>query len=72
MRKTRMCELQHLLSRQNMFRRVGRGSFYMVDLIQTVYDWSVRRRRKRLFSYERKHADLQAEQFGKILRVSHH
>ena len=71
-RMTRTCELQHLLPRQSMLRRVGHGSFYMVDLIRPVYDWSVRRRCKRLLSYERKHADLQAEQFGRDTRVSHH
>ena len=29
---TCMCERQHLLSCQSMLRRVGHGSFYVVDL----------------------------------------
>ena len=41
----------------------------MMYFIRPMYDWSVRRRCKRLFSYEGKHADLQAEQFGRDMRV---
>ena len=62
----------HLLPCQSMRRRVGHGSFYMVELIRPVYGRSVRRRRKRLFSYARKLADVQAEHFGRDTRVSHH
>ncbi|KAK2144039.1 hypothetical protein NP493_4343g00003, partial [Ridgeia piscesae] len=41
-RKTRMREREHLLRCQSMLRRVGHGSFYMVDLIRPVYGRSVR------------------------------
>ena len=71
-RKTRIREREHLLRCQSMLRRVGHGSFYMVDLIRPVYGRSVRRRCKRLFSYARKHADVQVEHFGRDTCVSHH
>ena len=58
--------------RQSMLRRGGHGSFYIADLIRSLYGWSVRRQCKRLFSYERKHADVQTEHFGRDTCVSHH
>ena len=66
-RKTCMRERQHLLLCQSMLRRVGQGSFYMVDLIRPV-----RRRCERLFCYAQKHADAQVEHFGRDTCVSHH
>ena len=47
-RRTCMCERQHLLRCQSMLRRVGHGSFYVVDLIGPVYGRSVSCRWKEL------------------------
>ena len=71
-RKTSMRERQHLLPRQSTLRWVSHGLFYMVDLIRPVYGQSVRRRCKRLISYEPMHAYVQAEHFGRDTCVSHH
>ena len=40
-RKTPRCGRQHLLPCQSMLRRVGHGSFYVVDLIRPVYGLDV-------------------------------